>query len=121
MTEVEVYGKSRGFIFGTYTLKIIREQTGINTVEELWQRLFPDQQKETSIEYLDFLTKFFYCCALHYTKSKKQEVDFSEIDVSDWLDEIGKEKSLEIFSELVKTYTEKNMTAPQKVGQDQPQ
>ena len=117
MIEIEVNGRTRGFVFGTYTLKIIREETGIETVEELWSRLFPGHEKGTSIEYLDFINKFYYSCAKHYAKSKKQDVDFTDADVSDWLDEMGKDKCFEIFNQLVKTFTEKNMTAPEKLGQ----
>lgn len=121
MIEVEVHGKTRGFIFGTYTLKIIRQETGVLTVEELWDKLFPNPEegKGTSIEYLDFLTKFYYSCAKHYAISKKIEVDFTDAEVSDWLDDIGKDKALEVFAKLVNTYVEKNLKAPQTVGQEQ--
>lgn len=118
---IEINGTERGFLFGTYTMKLIREETGILTVEELWGNLFPKVQKDEDgnvvrqiidIDYLSFLTKFYYCCAKHYALSNKQKVEFSEIDVSDWLDEIGKDKALEIFNILIKTYTEKNLKAP---------
>jgi hypothetical protein len=113
MIEKEISGKVRGFKCGTYTFTIIRELTGVDTVQEVFRRLFPIPGAETSIENLDFINKFYFACAKHYCKSKKIEVDFEEVDVQDWIEELGADESLDVMSNLLKTYSEKNLKAPE--------
>lgn len=111
MIEVEINGVKRGFKFGTYTFKLITEITGITDVNEIFGSL--------SGQNLGFLPAFYFACAKHYSLSNKQPVDFTEVDVADWIDEMGVEKAHEVLSELVKAYTVKNQKAPQEPGPQQ--
>lgn len=107
----EVFGKKRGFKFGTYTFKLINEATGTKTVQDVFNRL---NEKDEG-----FTISFYFCCAKHWTLSRKEEVDFSEVDVADWLDELGVGKVGEITTELFKAYLAKNQIAP-TTGQEAP-
>jgi hypothetical protein len=107
--EFEVFGKQRGFKLGTYTFKLINQATGTKTVEEVFAKLKEHDE--------GFTCTFYYCCAKHHALSNKSEVDFEEVDVADWLDELGTDKVREITTELFKVYISKNQTAPQMVGQ----
>lgn len=108
IVEFKIGEKDRGFSFGLNTIKIITDLTGIKPIEDIFSKF-----KEND---LMFLRTFFYACALHYAKSKKVEIDFEEFDVSDWLDELGLPKAMEIMGELLKTYTLKNHQAPDMAG-----
>jgi hypothetical protein len=119
MVEVEIGGKTRGFKFGTYTFKLIEQETGIKTIQGVFEKLLRSDNGEIKAQpelNLGFLSTFFYCCAKHYAIQKKQVVDFNEADVSVWFDELGFEKSSEIVTRLIKTYTDsttKNGKAPE--------
>lgn len=102
--EFEVFGKQRGFKLGTYTFKLINQLTGTKTVEEVINKLKENDE--------GFTCSFYFCCAKHYALSNKQEIDFQEVDVADWLDELGIERVMEITTELFKVYVSKNQTAP---------
>jgi|SRR5688572_24024022 len=104
MIVKEINGVERGFRFGTYTFKIISEISDLKTIESLFAAL--------KDEPLKFLSVFYFACAKHYAISKKQEVDFNESDVCDWLDEIGFQESQIMLTELLNSYTLKNMKAP---------
>ena len=103
--EFEVFGKKRGFKLGTYTFKLINQAAGTTTIEEVFERM-----KSGST---DFASTFYFCCAKHYAMSNKTVIDFEEVDVADWLDELGLEKMAEITTELFKVYTSKNVKAPE--------
>jgi hypothetical protein len=103
--EFEVLGKQRGFKLGTYTFKLINQLAGTKTIEEVFDRM-----KNNDI---DFNLTFYFCCAKHYAMSNKQTIDFQEVDVSDWLDELGQQKMSEITTELFKVYLLKNLKAPE--------
>jgi hypothetical protein len=102
--EFEVLGKRRGFRLGTYTFKLINQMTGTKTVEEVFEKFKENNQ--------EFALAFYFCCAKHYCLSKKQEVDFDEVEVADWLDEIGFDQLRSMTTELFKTYVSKNQPAP---------
>jgi hypothetical protein len=102
--EFEVFGKQRGFKLGTYTFKLINQATGTKTVEEVFARL---NEKDES-----YTLSFYFCCAKHHELSNKKPVDFEEIDVADWLDELGAEKVKEITTELFKVYLKKKHDSP---------
>jgi hypothetical protein len=105
MVEFEVFGKTRGFKLGTYTFKLINQEAGTKTVEEVFEKL--KEKRE------DFACTFYWCCAKHWAMSAKQDVDFSEVDVADWLDELGLEQMQTISAQLFKTYITKNLKAPE--------
>ena len=102
--EFEVFGKQRGMKLGPYTFKLINKETGTKTVEEVFERM---QAKE-----YDFALSFYFCCAKHYAMSNKIPIDFEEVHVADWIEELGTEKMGEITSELFKVYILKNLSAP---------
>ncbi len=104
MTEFEIAGKRRGFKLGTYTFKLINKQTGTKTVQEVFDRMKGQDQ--------DFVSAFYFCCAQHWAMSNKEQVDFQEVDVCDWLDDLGLDKVYEITQELFKVYVSKNPAAP---------
>ena len=102
--EFEVFGKQRGFKLGTYTFKLINQIAGTKTIEDVFERMKSND--------IDFNLTFYFCCAKHYAMSNKQPIDFLEVDVSDWLDELGQAKMTEITTELFKVYLLKNLPAP---------
>lgn len=110
MIEFEVSGKKRGFKFGTYTFKLVNELAGTTTTEEV----FMGMQKGD----VGFAAKFYFACAKHYAMSKKLAIDFEEVDVCDWLDELGVDEAGRITRELMNVYASKNMKAP-ATGQEQ--
>lgn len=103
--EFEVFGKQRGFKLGTYTFKMINQMAGTKTIEEVFERLKSGG--------MDFASTFYFCCAKHYAMSNKTPIDFEEVDVADWLDELGPQRASEITVELFKVYTLKNLGAPE--------
>lgn len=105
MIEFEIEGKTRGFKFGTYTFNLINKLAGTKSTEEVFEKL-----KEGTVE---FTAAFYLACAQHYCMSKKIEIDFQEVDVIDWLDELGFERTQNITTDLLKIYTTKNLKAPE--------
>lgn len=101
-------GTQRGLKFGTYTFQLINELAGTKTTDEVFERL-----ANGSIE---FTSHFYFACAKHYALSKKQEIDFTALDVMDWLDEMGGEELTRATAKLLNTFTSKNLMAP-AVGQ----
>jgi hypothetical protein len=106
MIEFDINGTTRGFKFGTYTFNLINKLAGTKTTEDVFERL-----KEGTPE---FTASFYMACATHYCMSKKIAIDFEEVDVIDWLDELGFEKTQTITVDLLKIYTTKNLKAPEK-------
>lgn len=105
MIEFQIEGRTRGFKFGTYTFKLINQLTGEKSIEEVFALL--DGSDKTPMERIEFKRMFFLACAQHYAMSKKQEIDFNELDVSDWIDEIGYTDMQTYLGELIKVYLEK--------------
>lgn len=104
ITEFEIGGKRRGFKLGTYTFKLINQVTGTKSIEEVFDKM---KSKDS-----DFNLSVYFCCAKHYAMSNKQPIDFEEVDVADWIDEVGLDKMSEITAELFKVYLLKNLKAP---------
>ena len=104
MIEFDIDGKKRGLKFGTYTFQIINELTGTTTVQEVFDELKKGMP--------GFATAFYFACAKHYAMSKKQPIDFEQVDVADWMDELGTDKVAEITGTLFHTYLQKNLPAP---------
>lgn len=109
--EFEVGGVKRGFRLGTYTWVLIAEETGITDIPSVFSEIGKQNLKVTA--------QFYFCTAKHYASSKKQDVDFTALDVSDWLDELGEEKTAEITTELTKIYKPKNSNPPETPGASQ--
>lgn len=107
----EIDGITRGFKFGTYTFVLINKLSGTKTTDEVFKGIESGD--------MDSMSTFYYACAIHWHKNKKKEIDFEEVHVMDWLDEIGFEKAREITDDLIKTFQIKNLPAPE-TGQLQP-
>lgn len=104
MEEFEVFGQARGMKLGAYTFKLINQATGTKSIQDVLERFTQGDH--------GFNCEFYYCCAKHWAMSKKKEIDFQEVDVIDWLDELGPVKVKEITDNLFKVYIEKNLKAP---------
>ncbi len=105
--EVQVGDKTIGFKFGTYTFKVIRELTGVDTIEDVFKKLTISNNAE-------FLVSFVQACAIHYAREKRVgKVDFSDMDAAEWIDEMGLVASRLMITELIKAYTVKNLPAPE--------
>lgn len=102
--EFEVFGKQRGFTLGTYTFKLINQTAGTKTIEEVFEKMQSND--------IGFNLTFYFCCAKHYAMKLKQTIDFEEVDVADWLDELGQAKTAELTKELFEVYLLKNLKAP---------
>ncbi len=113
MIEFEINGKKRGFRFGTYTFKLIYELAGKDVnIEDVFTKL--GNRDGSTLDQFEFLTTFCYACAKHYALSNKQEIDFTEVDVADWIDERGVTTILLDINELTEVWqgsTKKNMRA----------
>lgn len=109
--EVEIAGKTRGFKFGTYQMGISCQEEGLILNRPVDMVLFGKRMSEG---HLITTLNILYGAAYAYCVSKKLQVDFSPIDVSDWLEEIGFEKGIAIVTEGMQT--PKNPEAPQTVG-----
>lgn len=118
MIEFEIEGKKRGFRFGTYTFRIINELLGRDVpIEEVFKRL--EDSDVPLVEKFDYTVKFCLACAKHYAMTKKQEIDFTEFDVSEWIDELGMTTVQKHMAELVKVYSgslTKNHQALEETG-----
>lgn len=113
--------KERGFKFGTYTARLIEEQSKLKLSDFLNRMSGKAVEEEVDgqkvvrqIEApdLECQSKFYFCCALHYAKSNKTEADFDQADVDDWRDELGADKLNEITADLFNQYSLKNSTPP---------
>jgi hypothetical protein len=105
MIEFEVQGEKRGFKLGTYTFKLINQMSNTKTINDVFTKMSEHSE--------DFTSVFYYCCAKHYAMSKKLPVDFEEVHVADWLDDLGAEKVKVLTEELFKVYLTKNLKAPE--------
>lgn len=63
------------------------------------------------------LLNLFYGAAVQYCSNKNLSVDFSKSDVSDWLDEIGLEKTMQLMTQGLTQYFPKNGTPPGTAGE----
>lgn len=114
--EFEAGGKKRGFKFGTYALSVACKKEDCS-VDVLFRRCgipYKDEDGEYKRDPVDLgaFINLWYGAACHYAKSKGQEVDFQDVDVSDWMDELGQEKVTEMLIEAITPYQPKNSTSP---------
>jgi len=106
----------RGFKFGTYTARLIEEKSGDKLSQFLEKMSGKTVEKDGVIEVtppnLESQSKFYFCCALHWAKSNKVDVDFDQADVDDWRDELGVEKVSNLTADLFNQYSLKNALPP---------
>ncbi len=108
----------RGFKFGTYTGRLIEKESGDKLslfLEKMSGKTTIEGDKVTVIAPdLESQSKFYYCCALHWAKSNKKEVNFDQADVDDWRDELGADKVSELTADLFNQYSPKNALPPKE-------
>lgn len=109
--EFKIGDRDRGFKFGTYAFAIACEKDKCS-MTELFDRCGVTGKK---IQLMSLL-RLFYGAAVHFALHKKTDVDFSESDVSDWLDDLGLEKVQEMMQSGLQTYEPKNSKSPQETG-----
>jgi hypothetical protein len=108
----------RGFKFGTYAFKVACEKAGL-PLSELMKKIGVAYRVGTEPDGitpimakdpidLGSLLSLFYGAAVHYTESKKQKADFSEVEVSDWVDELGFDAVNKMLSDGLNQYSPKN-------------
>lgn len=105
ISEIEIGGVKRGFKFGTYAMGVACKEEGCDMVE-LTRRM--DDAGNNILSVLNFL----YGAAVAFSKSKKQEVDFTASDVSDWFDEVGLGEGMKILREGMKSPNGKALETP---------
>jgi hypothetical protein len=116
VAEFEVDGVKRGFKHGTWARAVACEEMAKrkNTKYSV-----DDLDKDIGLYGgevdLTALMCFYYGCAVHYCESKKAIVDFSPVDVSDWLDELGLDKVTEITGSIFKQHEPKNALTLEEV------
>lgn len=104
--EFTIGDKQRGLKFGMYGLKLACEFEQC-TLDQLLFRIGNGGGAGVSA---GTLLNIFFGAATHYAKSKKQEIDFNDMDVSDWIDEIGLQKSMEYLKEGFSQFVPKNLS-----------
>lgn len=104
---IEASGRKRGFRFGTYQMGKAAACDKCDIIEMLKRIDAPGSNISTVLNFL-------YAAAVTYCEGNKEEVDFTVIDVSDWLDEVGLTKGMELIREGLAT---PNSPAPQPAGQ----
>lgn len=102
--EFNIDDKKVGFRFGTYSLSISMKKNQCSSLGEFFEKVLSQD--------LQALLDLFYGAAVHYASHKKIVVDFNDSDVSDWIDEIGFDKSTEMMMDMIKQYNPKNSQPP---------
>lgn len=97
--QIEILGVKRGFKFGTLSNALFCQAENIK----------PKEVQERILEGHAFIDiDYAFYGALAYCQIHKIEPNFSKVDVSVWIDEIGSERLTEMFTEAFKTYLPKN-------------
>lgn len=122
MIEKTLDGKIRAFIFSTRTFVFIRELTGVDDIDEVFQRLVNRKKKVdgedvsftevpivSHIAHVDFLVKVLLSCAKTASERQKEPIDFDESDIYAWYDEMGVEESFNLINNLTLSYVSKNL------------
>ena len=130
MIQREISGIVRHFYFGTTTFKIIRQNTGLQYIEEVFTHLSnkkkvgeeiiggktidKNEPVMSQLEHIDFLAEFIFACAKAAAITLKNEVDFNEADAAYWMDVLGYEDAMTLVLELINSYADvgKNHQAP---------
>jgi hypothetical protein len=120
MVEVEIGGVKRGFRLGMQTFRMMREITGIDTLDDVFRGIANNaapsghekQPIRSQIDHVFFINDFLYACAKDYARVAKQPFDYTKEDISDWMDECGLQEAMQVVGKLIQTYNEKNSKAP---------
>lgn len=111
--EFEVQGESRGFKFGTYAFSIACEKEGDIDLNTLFKRcgfIYKDKDGKAKADpaKMKSLLHLFYGAAVHYAEDNDRPTDFKVSTVSNWMDEIGKDKLMDIINKAFFSYEPKN-------------
>lgn len=119
--EFEIEGQKRGFKFGTYAFSIACEKEGDIDLNTLFKRCgFPykdgkDKQGKDIIKAekakMKSLLHLFFGAASHYAEDNGQPIDFKVSTVSNWMDELGEAKLMEMINESFFQYIPKNLNS----------
>ena len=113
--EVDVDGVKRGFRFNMLAFgKACRIEKC--DITELFDRMIGNKEENRQPDIVAMLS-FFFAAAENYTEGKGQKVDYTQQDVSDWLDTVGLAKAMDMMQEGLKTVKSKNQEAPIESGQ----
>lgn len=107
--ELEIEGKHVGFRFNMLAFGEAARLENCN-LNELFEKL--GMTGNGNIPDIVTMNNFFFAAAKNYSKGKGLKIDFTEVDVSDWIDHYGFEKSLGMMTEALKVPAPKNQEAP---------
>lgn len=83
------------------------------TLDQLFERLGINESGAVD---LMAINNFLYAAAMNYTEGKSMTVDYTAPDVSDWIEEIGYDKTIQMVKDVFKTPEIKNQPAPSETG-----
>lgn len=111
--EFEISKEKHGFKFGTYAFSIACEKEGDIDLNMLFKRCgFPykDDKGVTKAEKakMKSLLHLFYGAAVHFAEDNDQPTDFKVSTVSNWMDELGEAKLMEMINSAFFQYVPKN-------------
>ncbi len=98
--EFEVDGKKVGFKFGMYAAAITQKESG-SSIIDLFKIMAQGNDGGVA------LLQYFYGGAVSYATNKKLTIPTID-EVGDWIEVIGWDESLKVYSESIKTYISKN-------------
>jgi hypothetical protein len=98
IVDFEINGKKRGFKFGTLAVRMIMELRGLNSINDLIIRM-------SNAADIPFTLDILYCAAKSWCMAKKVEIDFTQEDVADWMDEIGLDEATSIINKAFTQYS----------------
>lgn len=104
-TTFEIEGVERGFKFGTYTFKIIQKDLGGENDPDKVLKGLTDGD-------LGAVAMFYHACAIHWHKYNKKPIDFEEVHVMEWIEDLGHERMSEISKVMLESFQIKNQAAP---------
>ncbi len=98
--EFEIEGKKIGFKFGMYAAAITQKESG-SSIVDLFKVMALGSDGGVA------LLQYFYGGAVAYASNKKLPVPTID-EVGDWIEAIGWDESLRVYSESIKIYIPKN-------------
>lgn len=98
--EFEIEGKKIGFKFGMYAAAITQKESG-SSIIDLFKVMAQGNDGGVA------LLQYFYGGAVAYATNKKLPIPTID-EVGDWIELIGWDESLKVYSESIKTYIPKN-------------
>lgn len=111
--EFEIEGQKHGFKFGTYAFSVACEKEGDIDLNTLFKRcgfIYKDKDGKAKADpaKMKSLLHLFYGAAVHYAEDNDQPAGFKVSTVSNWMDELGQEKLMEMINESFFSYEPKN-------------